>query len=52
MYGENDQNLEITLEEIKTFRKEMLLMHGVLASDMIEERSILKEVADLFIQKG
>ncbi|HHH20024.1 MAG TPA: flagellar biosynthesis protein FlhF [Campylobacterales bacterium] len=52
MHHENEEDLEITLEEIRAFRKEMLLMHGVLASDMVDQQGILKEVAELFITQG
>ena len=52
MLSENREDLEVTLEEIKAFRKEILLMHGVLASDMVEQHSVLNEVANLFIAQG
>ena len=48
----NEEDLTVTVEEIRAFRKEMLLMHGVLASDLIDEHIIVKEVSDLFISKG
>ncbi|HIC77781.1 MAG TPA: flagellar biosynthesis protein FlhF, partial [Sulfurovum sp.] len=48
----NEEDLAVTVKEIRAFRKEMLLMHGVLASDLVEEHNIVKEVSELFISKG
>ena len=52
MKKDDIKDLAVTLEEIRAFRKEMLLMHGVLASDMVETHPIIKEVSDLFLARG
>lgn len=44
--------LEITIDEIRAFRKEILLMHGVLAGDMVEGDDFLRKVSDFFVKKG
>jgi len=48
----NEDDLTITVEEIRAFKKEMLLMHGLLASDLVEEHTVVKEVSELFTSKG
>jgi len=48
----NEEDLGVTVKEIRAFRKEMLLMPGVLASDLVEDHNIVKEVSELFISKG
>ena len=48
----NKEDLSVTVEEIRAFKKEMLLMHGVLASDLVEEHTEVKEVSDMFVSKG
>jgi flagellar biosynthesis protein FlhF len=52
MQRDDLKELSVTLEEIRAFRKEMLLMHGVLATDMVESHQVIKEVSELFVQKG
>ncbi|MCK5854916.1 MAG: AAA family ATPase [Sulfurovaceae bacterium] len=52
MNVKNEEDLAVTVEEIRAFRKEMLLMHGLLASDLVEEHSVVKEVSDMFTSKG
>jgi len=52
MDRDNEDDLVVTVEEIREFRKEMLLMHGLLASDLVEEHSVIKEVSDIFTSKG
>jgi len=50
---EDDANaLQVTVEEIRKFRKELLLMHGLLAEEMVQEHSILNQVAHRFHRKG
>ncbi len=52
MKKDDTEELAVTLEEIRAFRKEMLLLHGVLAGDMVETHPIIKEVSDLFLARG
>ncbi len=52
MKKDDAEELAVTLEEIRAFRKEMLLMHGVLATDMVEAHPIIKEISDLFLSRG
>jgi len=48
----NKKDLTVTVEEVRAFRKEILLMHGVLASDLVGEHTVVKEVSDIFIANG
>jgi len=52
MHEDEAKALAVTLEEIRAFRKEMLLMHGVLATDMVQTHQVIKEVSELFVQRG
>ncbi len=52
MNRDDVDRLAITLEEIRSFRKEILLMKGVLASDIVEHHSTIKQVVDRFVLKG
>jgi flagellar biosynthesis protein FlhF len=52
MEKEKQEALEITIDEIRAFKKEILLMHGVLAGDMVEGDDSLRKVSDFFVKKG
>jgi len=47
-----EKDLGITIDEIRAFRKEILLMHGLLANDIVQDHTVLQKVSAFFINKG